>query len=386
MKRRKQTKEKPAAAVQLRSGGAHPYGLLRGYVPLGGGETAVYRAVREAVPVVDAAVMKLIRLCGGFTVRCESEQAERELAEFVRTVPVGRGQRGLEHFLDSYLDSMITCGRAVGEIVPRGDRDIAAVVCGNVNDVQVREGDSPLDFTLCGYGPGGAAEPFPRQHLLLFTPYNPEPDAPYGVSMLRGMPFLADILLNIYQSIGQNWERAGNVRYAVVYKPQGEPPDPGSAMDRAQEIAREWSGAMQAAKHGAVRDFVAVGDVEIKVIGADGPVLDSEVPVRQLLEQLITKTGLPPFLLGLNWSSTERMSSQQADLMTSELTAVRRSVTPMLEKICRLWLRMHGYAAVPQIEWDPINLQDDVEEAKARLYDAQARQVEASTANEEEVD
>ena len=33
------------------------------------------------------------------------------------------------------------------------------------------------------------------------------------------------------------------------------------------------------------------------------------------LEQLVTKTGLPPFLLGLNWSTTERMSTQQADIL-----------------------------------------------------------------------
>lgn len=155
MKRRKQTKGPAAAAVQIRNGGTHPYRLLSGYVALGGGEAGIYRAVREAVPVVDAAVRKLIRLCGGFTVNCGGGQAERELREFIRTVPVGRGQVGLEHFLDSYLDSMITCGRAVGEIVPRGDRDIAAVLCGNVSDVQIQEGSSPLDFTLCGYGSGG---------------------------------------------------------------------------------------------------------------------------------------------------------------------------------------------------------------------------------------
>lgn len=61
-----------------------------------------------------------------------------------------------------------------------------------------------------------------------------------------------------------------------------------------------------------------MGDVDIKVIGADNQILDSEVPVRQILEQLIARTGIPPFLLGLNWSTTERMSAQQADLMTSE--------------------------------------------------------------------
>ena len=375
MKFLKRPRPDVAKAVQLRSVATHPFGILSGYVPLGGGPTAVSPAVREAVPATDAAAAPLLRLTGGFSVECPDKLAEAELREFLRTVPVGRGQQGLESFLDSYLDSMLTCGRAVGEIVTRGDRDIAAVLCGNVEDVQVREGDSPLDFVLCTCETG-TPEPLPHQELLLFTPFHPDTRSPYGVSLLRGMPFLADILLKIYQCIGLNWERAGNVRYSVVYRPQGDALDKAFAQDRAKQIASEWSNAMQASQNGSVRDFVAVGDVEIKVIGADGPILDSEVPVRQILEQLIAKTGIPPFMLGMNWSSTERMSTQQADLMTSELTAIRRTLTPVVEKICRLWLRMHGYPDIPEVVWDTINLQDEVEEAKARLYDAQARQLE----------
>ncbi|MGI5935768.1 MAG: phage portal protein [Oscillospiraceae bacterium] len=360
--------------VQMRYPQRHPFGVFDGYVPLGDGEARLYRAVREAVPVVDAAISKLIRLVGGFSVKCGDERAQAELSEFLRTVNAGRGQRGINSFLDSYLDSMITCGRAVGEIVPRGNRDIAAVICGNVADVQVKEGETPLDFQLCGWR-DGQLMPFPRQELLLFTPYNPEADSPYGVSMLRSMPFLTDILLKIYNSIGLNWDRAGNVRFAVIYKPQGDILDQAYARERAEQIAREWSAAMQSGKNGAVRDFVAVGDVDIKVIGADNQVLDSEVPVRQILEQLIARTGIPPFMLGLNWSSTERMSAQQADLMTSELTAVRRTLNPVLEKICDLWLRMHGYDCGFEIDWDPINLQDQVEEARAELYSAQAEKI-----------
>ena len=59
---RKQTA--PAgASVQLRETGHHPFGLLGQYVPMRSGEIRLYRAVREAVPVVDAAIYKLIRIC-----------------------------------------------------------------------------------------------------------------------------------------------------------------------------------------------------------------------------------------------------------------------------------------------------------------------------------
>lgn len=355
-------------AVQLRDAHGHPFDALDHYVPLRSGETDLYCTIREAVPVVDAAIAKLVRLCGGFHVQCRDRRAQAGMERFLRTVPTGRGQQGLQAFLDSYLDSMLTVGRAVGEIVPDpGGRDIAAVLCAKVDQVEIREGDNPLDFKLCVRGGDGRIRELPRQELLLFTPFQPEAGAPYGVSLLRSMPFLTGILLKIYQTIGLNWDRVGNVRFAVVCKDKE-----GNAEERCRQMAREWSAAMQSGREGAVRDFVASGDVDIRVIGADNQILDSEVPVRQILEQLVSRTGIPPFLLGLNWSSTERMSSQQADIMTSEIDAIRRSLTSVVERICSLWLRLQGFDSRLEVIWDAVNLQDEETLAKAELYRAQA--------------
>ena len=371
--KRRKTAPAPAAAVQLRDGGRHPFVQMDGYVPLSRGEMSLYRAIREAVPVVDAAVCKLVRLCGGVTAVCRDGRAQEELDRFLRTVPVGRGQRGIQAFLDQYLDSMLVCGRAVGEIVPAPDgRGIAALLCADVSRIEVREGDSPLDFVLCVRDGGGTVRTPERQELLLFTPFQPEAGAPYGVSMLRSMPFLADILMKIFEATGKNWERMGNVRFAVVCR--GE--DGTNAQERCSTVAREWSNAMQAGRDGAVRDFVCAGDVDIRTIGADNQVLDSEVPVRQILEQLVAKTGIPPFLLGLSWSSTERMSAQQADILTSEIAAIRRSLEPVVERVCELWLRLKGYDDRVDVDWQDVNLQDEESEAKAALYRAQARAME----------
>ena len=372
-RRRGAAAQPPAAAAQLRDAGRHPFFQLDGYVPLSRGETALYRAVREAVPVVDAAICKLVRLCGGMRAVCRDAEAQEGLDRFLRTVNVGRGQRGIQSFLDQYLDSMLVCGRAVGEIVPAADgRGIAAVLCADAERIEIKEGGSPLDFTLCVRDGDGTVRVPRRQELLLFTPFQPEAGAPYGVSMLRSMPFLADILMKIFQATGKNWERMGNVRFAVVCK--GE--DGAAARERCAGVAREWSAAMQAGREGAVRDFVCAGDVEIRAIGADNQVLDSEVPVRQILEQLVAKTGIPPFLLGLSWSSTERMSAQQADIMTSEIAAVRRGLEPVVERICEFWLRLKGFDDRVDVDWLDVNLQDQEAEARAELYRAQARALE----------
>ena len=370
MKWWKREKEPAAPVVQIRDGTRHPFGMLGEYVPLRNGEVRLYKAVREAVPVVDAAIYKLIRMAGGVTVTCGDKRAETALKEFLRTVPVGRGQFGINRFLDCYLDSLLTCGRAVGEIVPAvGNRDIAALVCGRVEDIEIKEGQHPLAFSIWGPDETGKMAELPYQELLLFTPLNPETDNPYGVSLLRSLPFLTDILMKIYHAIGVNWERCGNVRFAVTCRGG----DGTGAAERGRILAEEWSRAMRDGD--TVRDFVAVGDVDIRVIGGDAPILDSQVPVRQVMEQIVAKTGIPPFMLGLSWNSTGRMSAQQADMLTTEITAIRRTLTPTVERVCRLWLRMHGFTCGFEVIWDDINLQDQVEEAKAALYREQARKL-----------
>lgn len=201
-------------AVQLRSGGRSTFGRLESYVPLLDGETALYREVREAVPVVDAAICKLIRLTGGVRVACGNERAEQGLQRFLREVPVGRGQRGINAFLDCYLDSLLTCGRAVGEIVPDAEgREIVAVLCADVSQVEVREGDNPLEFCLCGVDGGGRSVPLEYQDLLLFTPLNPEIEHPYGVSM----PAL-DAVLNgtAAENLRRDGEELGSLRQCAL--------------------------------------------------------------------------------------------------------------------------------------------------------------------------
>ena len=370
MKKKRKENGSVAAACQLRSGNVHPFTDLRGFVPLGGGEERVYRQLREAIPVLDAAVGKLVRLSGGFSVECRNPQSQRALENFLQNVPCGRGQVGIDSFLGGYVDSLLTIGRAVGEIVVSGGK-VRGVCWGDAAALEIQQDGSPMEIVLWGPDDTGRLRPLPYQHLLLFTSLNPEPNHPYGVSIFRGMPFLADILMKIYSTIGSNWERAGNVRYSVICK-GGENMDPVTAQERGAQMAQEWAKAMEDGKNGTVRDFVAVGDVEIKVIGGETPILDSQVPVRQILEQLVAKTGLPPFLLGISWSTTERMSTQQADILTSELWALRRTVEPAVMKICRTFLALEGLDDRVKILWNDISLQDITQEAQAELYKAQA--------------
>ena len=369
------SRKKPAGALAVQTAGPEePFSELSSYVPLARGERRLYDALREAVPVVDAAIGKILRLVGGFSVRCPDRAAEEGLAAFLANVQVGADQLGLESFLSGDLAQLLTYGDAVGEMVAAGG-ELRALYNASLDDVELRS-VSPLEIEVRRRENGGSV-PVKYPELVFCSAFNPPPGSAQGVSLLHGLPFVSGILVRIFRTVGVNWERLGSVRFAVTYKPSADASDRAFAKERAEQIAGEWSRAM---RKGTVSDFIAVGDVRIRAIGSDCQILDSEVPVRQILEQIVAKLGIPPFLLGISWSSTERMSSQQADILTSELEAYRRLLNPVISKICSMWLRLNGFSPRVSVEWDDITLQDAVQLAAARYQNARAAALERQAA------
>ncbi len=263
----------------------------------------------------------------------------------------------------------------MGEIVVNGDGNkIKALYNASLRDVELKVDNSPLKLKICRKREGEESVEIKYPELVLISALNPEPGHIYGNSIMKGLPFISNILLKIYNSIGINWERVGNVRFAVTYKPSSDAGERAYAKDRARQIAEQWGRAMKDSLHPS--DFIAVGDVDIKVIGADNQILDSQVPVRQMLEQIISKLSIPPFLLGLSWSTTETMSNQQADILSSELEGYRRLLNPIINKICNVWMGLSGYICDYKIVWDNVNLKDELQLSNARLNNAKAREIE----------
>lgn len=369
--KKRNTSRVSAPVTQTKNG--HPFGILDGYVPLGAPQIRLYYTLREAIPVIDAAILKIVRLAGGFEIVCTEKAAQNAMDDFVKNVPVGGNRQGLDAFIDSYLEQLLTCGTAVGEMVTDSDGDLRALFNAPLNNIELKRNQNGFDIDIY-VRDGGELRKVPLPEMCLLSVLNPEPGSLTGNSILKGMPFVSSVLLRIFESIGANWERVGNLRFAVTYNPKNDAIDRAYAKDRAMQVAKEWGEAMQSGSE--IRDFVAVGDVQIKVIGADNQILDSEIPVRQMLEQIVAKTGIPPFMLGLSWSSTERMSQQQSDALTSELEAYRRILSPVITKICSAFLRSRGYSGGFDVVWNDITLQDEVEQSRAMLYRAQAEKIQ----------
>jgi len=342
-----------------------------------------YERLRALLPIVDAGLGKIVRLTGGFRVMT-AEAVQPLLDAFTEQVPNGSGGRGLQQFIDSYLDELLLYGSAAGEMVFTKEGAFAGLYLADPRNLEVREGKRLFTkefYWISGGGRKKAAHP----ERILFTALNPAPGSLKGRSLLSGLPEMGEGLLQIFYAVRKNYQRAGNLRYAVTYQPGNDLMDRAYAKERAEQIAVAWQDGMRAAERGEVKDFVASGEVKIQPIGTEQALMETEVPVRQLLEQITAKIGVPPFLLGLNWNTSERMSKQQTDILVNELWYYRRLLTPVIETICRSYLALSGSAAKVSVEWETINLQDERESAEADYFRARAEAVRGEVPKKGEV-
>ncbi|MGW9128164.1 hypothetical protein ACWGPW_24635, partial [Paenibacillus chitinolyticus] len=193
---------------------------------------------------------------------------------------------------------------------------------------------------------------------------------PYGRGLLTGLPFLTDILAKIFYATGRNWERFGDLKYSVdIQLPDGITPD--QAKGFIEQAESSWSSAMAKTRSGKVQDFIAT-NVKVAVIGADAKQLEMEIPVRTILEQIVAKIGLPPFVFGFSWSARDTMTKSQADILTSLIDDWREMITPSIDQVVEWWCRFRGYPVQYEMEWPDASLQDIEGMANAELTQARA--------------
>ena len=342
-------------------------------------ELELYRQLRRLLPLVDAAIRRLTRLVG--YVRIEAPAPlQADLDRFLRHVPVNGLQRGFDSFLVNHVGQMLQYGFAAGRIVPdKAQRDIAGLVNLDSREVHVIDDDPPLKRGV-GHRPPGAFEVARiPDALALFSANAAEGDSPYGCGILRSLPFVSHIVLTMERATQQTWERMGAPSYTVTWTPPEGFVDPDGARSRAimGEIEAGFTEAMQT-RHdtGLASDFFAAGDVRVEVIGAASEQLEFRETYRALTEQIVSVTGLPPFMLGLSWASTERMSSQQSEVIIAEIHDLRRELEPMVEQLVDLWLALTRRSGNYRVRWSEVTLQDLSLVAEAQYRQAMALRIE----------
>ena len=108
-KKKKPINEENAVAVPQTGKSSHPFLPVSSYIPGCTQDIQLYRSLREAVPIIDAAIEKLVRLLGTFNVRAGSAAAQKSLERFLCEVDVGGPRKGISAFVSTFFGELLTC-------------------------------------------------------------------------------------------------------------------------------------------------------------------------------------------------------------------------------------------------------------------------------------
>ncbi|RCX32067.1 hypothetical protein [Thioalbus denitrificans] len=368
----------------------------------------LYEALREAIPPIDAAINRLVTLDGIIRPEAESDRLQRAITDWMDNVRVNDLETGFQAFYRSQGNELYEQGFTVGEwALSTTADDVERLRVADSKGVHFRRRDGRLEAwyrpptpqrntrrdgteqiervlrNTYSAGDLGDLQGIGYRRLepaaLVYAVYNPEADSPYGVSLMRSMEFVARVLLTIDNATLQTWERFGNPAFSLNYKTNARLNDT-QLEARRKTLADNLSRVLDLKRKGQSADFVnAVGrddNLELKVIGGDSQVLELEAPARHILEQIVSKTGLPSWMLGFHWSTAERLAQRQGELVLQESRTRWDLRRPGLSRVVATALRARG-VTWNEGDWrlvqDLPSLQDLVAQSQAAFLDAQTQ-------------
>lgn len=369
----------------------------------------LYEALKEAVPMLDGGISRLVTLDGIIEVEGDNATLVAEIAEWMSNVPVNDLETGFQAAYASGGEELYEQGLAVTEFIYAADgRDVIGLRVadskgigfirdtdrmrvfyrapgaagdkradgmGNIEQIlrgSVRSGDRISALAGAGY-----VELAPEQ--LMIAVNRPEADNPYGTSVLRSLPFVAQIILRMQNSTARVWERFGDPSFHVGYSTKNRKVDNAEAMKRAQAVATGLASALAGKAAGNSVDLAtgtgADDEIKIDVIGAVGEALEIEMPAKHMLEQIVAAFNLPAWMLGISWSQAAGIGEPQSELVLQDAKTRFARREPGLRRPIEAMLRARGRTWKPG-DWKLVqrlpSLHDEVKRAQANFLNRQA--------------
>lgn len=334
----------------------------------------LFEQLVETIPVLARALRCIVQLVGVPYVEAD-DKTQAEINQWMNDVVVNRISTGFSNWIAVWLYDSLLYGRSHAEIIlPENRRDIYAIQELHTRTIDLRP-------TLDGYSLDIVQIMAMRgmwitlnKRLIVTATHELAGDMPHGRSLLYGLPFIGEIFTSMYKDHKRLWERFGDPSYHIRYVPPATLPDPTGARSKVflGSLMNLWNTVMQSRANGEVMDFGTAGDIEVRVIGAAGEELKFVEPMREIVSQIIAKTGLPPFLLGMQWSTTETMSAVEGGLLSEMIEQIRRQVEPELYYLIRLRQLLAGKNDHFKLCWKSPTLIDLFENARADLFQAKA--------------
>ncbi len=334
----------------------------------------LYEQLVETIPVLNRALTCIVQLVGVPYVESD-DQTQAEITEWMDSVVVNRIQTGFANWVPNWLYDHLLYGRAHAELIlPDSRNDIYAIQELHTRTIELRPDPDLYSLNIVQILAMRGMWVELNKRLIVTAVHDCRQDLPQGTSLLFGLPFVGEIFTAMMKNQKRIIERFGDPAYHVGYLPPKEMPDPTGKLSQGflAAMMNQWNLMMANRANGETMDFATAGDVKVSVIGAAGETLDFEKPLREIVSQLIANTGLPPFLLGMQWQTTEALSSVEGALLTQMVEQIRRSVEPELYYLIKLRQLLAGGKPDFRLCWNAPTLIDLAETAKADLANAKA--------------
>ncbi len=336
----------------------------------------LYDIMREAIPILDETVSKLKGLIGSFEIQSENKTVKETLDIFCKNVQVNYHGYGINEFVNQIADSAIAKGFGVGELIPNiGLSDIYKLKTAKANYFRfVKSGE---ELVLAQRIPQTMTDNIiTDMENIYYLAFDKRDGYPQGYSLFWSLPFMSEIFVRISSAINNTIWRVGDPTFLITVE-GGD----GSSIHECNQAASQIKDAivesMKSRKTGNVRDVyggVKNATINVRTLGTEKDLINLEVPLRTILEQIIAKTSLPPFMFGISWATTERMSTHQNDMVVSNTENYRTKIDPILRDIFDKKLIMSNVNNFDyEIVWNPVNLMDEAEQARAHYLEAQAK-------------
>lgn len=364
-------------------------------------------ALREAIAPIDGGIGRLVTLDGIVEVEGDNDRLVAEISDWMDAVPVGDYERGFQAFADGLGNETYEQGCAIGEWVTddRG-RDVIGLRVADSKGLYFRTSNdqpevwyAPPQLPASTRGDGThQVEAVLRTNFaamattqlqaaglvqldtdqLVYFGHRNEAGNPYGVSIMRSLEFVSQILLQIQNATGQVWSRYGDPPLSLTYKTKGRAVTADQLLARRNAMAADLAAVMEGKRKGNSLDFVqAIGaddEIVISVIGAQDKIIEIETPARHMLEQIVAKFGLPAWMLGFQWSTSEHLANQQSEIVLQESRTRWARRKPYLTQVVATMLRLRG-RTWRRGDWQLVqrlpNLQDMLKLAQADFLRAQ---------------
>ena len=348
-----------------------------------------YKYMRNLVSFLDASVLKRVLLLGDFEIYGEDDATTEFLRNYKDKVRENYFGRGWINFLCQHADSVYATGIGLSERINREDMSGALHLLNGDPECLRFIPDNEVGYIL-GYQTMGmfAPKPFENQENIYYTAFDKRYGSPKGYSLFHGLEFATQLQTRIMQALHNNVWRIGDPTWVTVTK--GEKVESGeydgvgpkavynSAKTQFKEVAQDKS-------QGRVRDmhFYMPGEYEFEItaLGANGiPAFDFTMNSRIVIEQLITKTHLPPYAFGFyQWNSNFRMSDDQKKMLISAVQSDRLKLDPIIERDFGMELFYSGRRKKFWFVWNSVDLTDMVDNARVGHLNATALEKNVAT-------